>query len=318
MIRGFHSDNGSEFINYTVAQSAGQVADRTNQITGASLRRQRLGGDQERSHHPQAHWLRPHRRATRRGDGSISSGPFEPVRQLPSSLRSAQGAHRSQRQAPPRLLAVGHARSSCFANYPAARITCGHTSRWRNWIASPRPNPTPKRLWRCSAPSASSSRASNANARHKVCSTAPPVGRRPAACPRSGVQNPKTKTFLRKEKTTAGLRPRRASRWSASGSQNIIGKETSAPDLLPYPVQAHPSMRICSTRSTRTRAMQSRFKRVCADVAELARRRRTHALCHLGPSIAPVARHGNIHFWVYEEWKPAQVGVVSTPDERKT
>ena len=88
--------------------SAGQAADRTNQVAGASFRRQRLGGNQERSHHPQAHRLRPHRRATRRGDGSISPRTSESVRQLPSSLRSAQGPHRSQRQAPPRLLAMGH------------------------------------------------------------------------------------------------------------------------------------------------------------------------------------------------------------------
>ena len=46
--------------------SAGQAADRTNQVAGASYRRQRFGGIQERGHHPQAHWLRPHRCETRR------------------------------------------------------------------------------------------------------------------------------------------------------------------------------------------------------------------------------------------------------------
>ncbi len=37
IIRGFHSDNGSEFINYTVASAAGQVTDRTDQITSAPI-----------------------------------------------------------------------------------------------------------------------------------------------------------------------------------------------------------------------------------------------------------------------------------------
>jgi hypothetical protein len=32
-IRGFHSDNGSEFINYTVAKLLGQAVDRADQVT---------------------------------------------------------------------------------------------------------------------------------------------------------------------------------------------------------------------------------------------------------------------------------------------
>ena len=41
--------------------AAEQTADRTDQVAGASLRRQRFGGIQERSHHPQAHRFRLHR-----------------------------------------------------------------------------------------------------------------------------------------------------------------------------------------------------------------------------------------------------------------
>ena len=88
--------------------SAEQTAHRTNQVASASFGRQRPGGSEKRRHHPQAHRLRPYRRATRRGDGSVPPRAPESVRQLPSSLRRAQGPHRSQRQAPPRLRAMGH------------------------------------------------------------------------------------------------------------------------------------------------------------------------------------------------------------------
>ena len=108
VIRGFHSDNGSEFINYTVGQAAGQAAHRTDQIARASLRRQRAGGSQERSGHSQAHRLRPHRCATRRGRRSVPSAASESLRQLSPSLRRAQDHSGAQRQAPPRLFALGH------------------------------------------------------------------------------------------------------------------------------------------------------------------------------------------------------------------
>jgi hypothetical protein len=46
VIRGFHSDNGSEFINYTVAKAAGKAFDPTNQVP--PFRRQRISRSQER------------------------------------------------------------------------------------------------------------------------------------------------------------------------------------------------------------------------------------------------------------------------------
>ena len=134
VIRGFHSDNGSEFINYTVARLLEQTADRTDQVAGASFRRQRLGGVQERRRHSQAHRLRPHRRATRRGGGRISSPASESVRQLPSSLRGAQDPHRSQRQAPPCLSALGHAvrdlhRDTAMRELPASGVSLAELRR---------------------------------------------------------------------------------------------------------------------------------------------------------------------------------------------
>jgi hypothetical protein len=48
-----------------------------------------------------------------------------------------------------------------FRELPRCRAICGQTSLWRNWITSPKPNPIPKRLWICNAPSAGSSKASS-------------------------------------------------------------------------------------------------------------------------------------------------------------
>ena len=59
-IRGFHSDNGSEFINQTVAELLQQAADRADQKPAPAERRQRPGRDQERRGDPQAHRLRLH------------------------------------------------------------------------------------------------------------------------------------------------------------------------------------------------------------------------------------------------------------------
>src|SRR5450755_2114327 len=88
--------------------SAGQVADRTDQVTSAPFRRQRPGRNQERSHHSQAYRLRLHRCKTCRRDGSIPPSTSEPLCQLPSTLRRAENRHRGQWEAQASLSTVGH------------------------------------------------------------------------------------------------------------------------------------------------------------------------------------------------------------------
>ena len=108
-IRGFHSDNGSEFINHTMAKLLEKL-DRTNQVAGAPFRRQRFGRSQNGAVIRKAYRLRPHRRRrTRRSGRRVPPRASESLRQLPSPLRGAGGGRRRQRQAPPDLSAVGHA-----------------------------------------------------------------------------------------------------------------------------------------------------------------------------------------------------------------
>jgi len=95
-IRGFHSDNGSEFINYTVQRLLNKlVIEQTK--SRASLRSQRIGGSQEGGRHRQTHWLRSHRHATGRSCRPISW-----------TLRGTADADRTERHKPSGLPAVGH------------------------------------------------------------------------------------------------------------------------------------------------------------------------------------------------------------------
>jgi len=57
-ILGFHSDNGSEFINHTVAKLPEQTAGGADEIAAAALQRQWPGGSQERSGDPKTHGVR--------------------------------------------------------------------------------------------------------------------------------------------------------------------------------------------------------------------------------------------------------------------
>jgi len=84
LIVGFHSDNGSEFVNHTVAKL--QIAGGIHSLAAQPQLRQRLGGGQERSDHSQAHRLRAHCQPTRRPDPTLLYGAFQPVLELSPSL----------------------------------------------------------------------------------------------------------------------------------------------------------------------------------------------------------------------------------------
>ena len=74
-IRGFHSDNGSEFINHTVAKLLNKLLplsarnrDRADQIASAAQQRQRVGGGEKWSRGAEAHGVHAHPGATRSCD----------------------------------------------------------------------------------------------------------------------------------------------------------------------------------------------------------------------------------------------------------
>ena len=59
-IRGFHSDNGSEFINHNVAGLLNKLCGGADQVAAPPQQRQRTGGDEKRMGNSQAHRLRPY------------------------------------------------------------------------------------------------------------------------------------------------------------------------------------------------------------------------------------------------------------------
>jgi len=108
VIHGFHSDNGSEFINYTVARLLENYSS-NRPGRGRTVPATTAWSSPRTAPSFAAHRLRLHRRATRRGDGSVPPGVPQPVPQLPSALRCAHDPHPGQRQAPQDLPALGHA-----------------------------------------------------------------------------------------------------------------------------------------------------------------------------------------------------------------
>jgi hypothetical protein len=107
LIRNFHSDNGSEFVNYTVARLLGKLL------------------IQERSHHPQAHRFRLHRCAACPGGRPVSSP-------APSTPTSTSTARARCRRSSPRPTAntggytcAGPRPSNFYKKCRIARVTCG-------------------------------------------------------------------------------------------------------------------------------------------------------------------------------------------------
>ncbi len=70
-ILGFHSDNGSEFVNHSVAGVAEQAADRADEIATAELQRQRPCGIEERRGNPQTYGLRSYASSRRCGQINV-------------------------------------------------------------------------------------------------------------------------------------------------------------------------------------------------------------------------------------------------------
>jgi len=107
-ILGFHSDNGSEFINHTIAELLQQVADRTDQIAAATLQRQWTGGGQEWRCGAQTHGVHTHRGAARGGGASVLYKDLQFLSKLSSALWCARTGGQYQRQNQESLPVVCH------------------------------------------------------------------------------------------------------------------------------------------------------------------------------------------------------------------
>jgi hypothetical protein len=97
-ILGFHSDNGSEFINHTVAGLLEKAVDRADQVTAATQQRQRAGGKQERSGGEKAHGVQPYHGAARGGDRSFLRAILQSLPEFPSNVWRTRGGGQRQRQ----------------------------------------------------------------------------------------------------------------------------------------------------------------------------------------------------------------------------
>ena len=75
-ILGFHADNGSEYINHTVARLLDKLHIEFTKSRPATQQRQRPGRDQERGHRAQAPGLRPHPAALRHPSQCLLPGSF--------------------------------------------------------------------------------------------------------------------------------------------------------------------------------------------------------------------------------------------------
>jgi hypothetical protein len=107
-VLGFHADNGSEYINHTVARLLDKLRVEATQVAPAHQQRQRPGRDQERGHRAQAPGLRPHPPALCCPSQCLLPGVPQPVCELPPPLLLPPHHHRQQRQNPQTLPLRGH------------------------------------------------------------------------------------------------------------------------------------------------------------------------------------------------------------------
>ena len=108
-VRGFHSDYGSENVNYRVAGPAGEAArGGIHRVAAQTVQRQRPRGVEERDGHPQAFRLRAHPRAACRAAARLPPRRAGTVPELPSPLLLPQRAGRRQGPRAQALPPAGH------------------------------------------------------------------------------------------------------------------------------------------------------------------------------------------------------------------
>ena len=151
MIRGFHSDNGSEFINYTVARLLDKL------LIEQTKSRAHRSGDNGLVESKNGAIVRKHI-----GFGHIDARHAEAVDQFHRQyLNPYVNFHRPC--AVPKIVTEANGKrrrvylrwATPFEIFQAdrnAKATCGLVSRWRNWNALPKVNPIPKPPSLCNRP----------------------------------------------------------------------------------------------------------------------------------------------------------------------
>ena len=81
-VDGFHSDNGSEYINHKVAKMLEKLRIEPTQVTLAAQQRQRPSGKQERQRCQKAHGLQPHPAEVRQTHQCVLSRGVQRLAQL--------------------------------------------------------------------------------------------------------------------------------------------------------------------------------------------------------------------------------------------
>jgi len=158
VIRGFHSDNGSEFINYTVAQLLGkllieQTRSRPNHSGDNGLVEAKNGAIIGK--HIGYGYISPQHAQSMDQFYREHLNPYVNFHRpcaVPKVVIAANGKRR-------RLYQRWATLSNCCRSHRMARAVCGQGSRSRNWSTTPTLNPTPKPHWSCNGPSANYSAA---------------------------------------------------------------------------------------------------------------------------------------------------------------
>ena len=149
-VRGFHSDNGSEFINYTVAKLLDKL------LIEQTKSRAHRTGDNGLVESKNGAIIRKHM-----GFGHIGAQHAETVERFHRRyLNSYLNFHRPCAVAEiveqsngkrRRFIVSGRRPSRSSAVCGSAKFTCGRESLWRNWNDSLKSNPIPNQPSRCSA-----------------------------------------------------------------------------------------------------------------------------------------------------------------------
>jgi len=100
-ILGFHSDNGSEFINRVVARLLNKLLIEQTKSRPPAQQRQRTGRNQKWRRHPQTHGLRLYPGRARRAPAAVLHRLLQSLSQLPSSVCPSR--HHLRRERPPLL-----------------------------------------------------------------------------------------------------------------------------------------------------------------------------------------------------------------------
>ena len=119
-IQGFHSDNGSEFLNKTVARLLEKLRIEQTKSRPRHSNDNGLVETKNECYHPQAHRLWLHRRRRRPAAHRLLSRLPQPLSELPSALRPARCLHRPQGAQTHPLQALSNpARDSARAPHPS-------------------------------------------------------------------------------------------------------------------------------------------------------------------------------------------------------